>query len=111
MWSGPGVSQEALIVQQASNDMVWNGESTSKQATDYLNYAKQHQTSYTASDATPGAPLLQGDALVAYKNLKREKNCKGMESECESMSEMDVGDVCICVSSDCKTGTNWPQWH
>ena len=60
---------------------------------------------------TTGAPLLQGDALVAYENLKREKNCKGMESECESMSEMDVVDVCICVSSDCEMGTNWPQWH
>ena len=82
-----------------------------KLATDYWNHAKQHQTSYTASDATPGASLLQGDALITYENLKRENNCKGMESEGESMSKMDVGDVCICVSSDCKMGTNWPQWH
>ena len=27
------------------------------------------------------------------------------------MSEIDVGNVCICVSGDCRMGTNWPQWH
>ena len=93
-------------MQKASNDDGMIYGIYRKLATDYWNDAKQHQTSYTASDATPGAPLLQGDALVAYENLKREKNCKGMESECESMSEMDVVDVCICVSSDCEMGTN-----
>jgi hypothetical protein len=44
---------------------------------------KHNQTGYTASEPSestnPGAPLSQGDALVAYENLKREKNSEGNE--------------------------------
>ena len=29
---------------------------------------------------TTGAPLLQGDALVAYENMKRAKNSEGNEN-------------------------------
>ena len=81
-------------MQNASNDMVWNWESTSNRATDYLNYAKQHQTSATASEPSestnPGAPLLQGNALITYENQKQKKKCVGKKNGCEIMCDIKV---------------------
>jgi hypothetical protein len=37
----------------------------------------------TLQAATTGAPLPCGDALVAYENVKHEKNCPGKENGSE----------------------------
>jgi hypothetical protein len=52
-----------------------------------INCAKHNQTGYTASKPSeptnPSAPLPQGDALVAYENVKWEKSCLGKGNESE----------------------------
>jgi len=39
---------------------------------------------------TPSAPLPQGDALVAYPNLRQEKKCAGKKSGYEVMRDINV---------------------
>jgi hypothetical protein len=70
-------------MQEAGNDDVMMCGIYRKLPTGYLNHAKQHQTGYTASvpsEPLPQAPLPQGDALVAYENVKWEKNSEGKEN-------------------------------
>jgi hypothetical protein len=70
------------------------------QATDYSNYTKQHQTSTTASESTnPGAPLPQGDALVAYEKPKQENNCEGKKIGNEMKSDMNLKVGCNVVGN------------
>ena len=45
---------------------------------------------WTLRATTTGAPLPQGDALVTYKNLKREKKCNGRKNGCEMILDMKV---------------------
>jgi len=47
-------------------------------------------TGSTAPDATPSAPLPQGDALVAYESLKREKKCNGRKNGREMILDIKV---------------------
>jgi hypothetical protein len=75
--------QGGSVVREAGNDVVL-GCKTTRNGTTYLwEMTKQQQTGSTASEPSestnPGAPLSQGDALVAYENLKREKNSEGNE--------------------------------
>ena len=64
---------------------------------------------------TTGAPLLQGDALVAYENMKWEKSCLGKGNESEINWEMNELNVwCKGKLRDTwlpEMGTNCPQWH
>jgi hypothetical protein len=81
-WNGPGVSQEALVVWNASNNGWISCGIYRKQAADYLNHTKPHQTTSTASE--PSEPLSQvPPSLVAYENVKWEKNCLGKGNESE----------------------------
>jgi hypothetical protein len=77
--------------------MEWNEDLQETElltSTDYLNYAKQHQISTTASgpskSTNPGAPLPQGNALIAYKNLKHKKKCNGRKNRCEMILDIKV---------------------
>ena len=43
-------------------------------------YSKRNQDPWHPQATTTGAPLLQGDALVAYEIMKRAKNSEGNEN-------------------------------
>jgi hypothetical protein len=83
-----------------------------------MNQAKQHHTwatGSTASDTTTGTPLQQGDALVAYENVRREKNSEGKENGRGIKCDINVrrawcnGILWICRVSE--TRTSCPHWH
>jgi hypothetical protein len=83
-------------VQEAGNDDVMSWESYRKPNRISMNKAKHNQTMATGStapDTTPSAPLPQGDALVAYENLKREKKCNGRKNGRKMILDMKVVSV------------------
>ena len=83
-WNGPGACLEGLRRAEGSQGKAeWianerKPDSLSKEMT------KQQQTTATTSNPSEspntGAPPPHGDALVAYANAKREKNCPGKEN-------------------------------
>jgi LysM repeat protein len=82
-WRGAGCNQTSSVVREASNDDVMKWESYRKPnglSTDYAKHNQTMATGSTASEPTTGTPLQQGDALVAYENVKREKNSEGKEN-------------------------------
>ena len=111
-WSGPGVSQEASVMQNASNNngiecWIYRESScwllkpcqTTPNMPDWLYYLQDHHK----------CPLPQGNTLVTYENSKLEKNCEGIEIGYESMSEINID-----WSGDCKTretGISCSQQH
>jgi hypothetical protein len=70
---------------KASNNVVWNEESTGKPCKLSTNKTKQQQTRPTASDLSestnPSAPLPRSEAFVMIsriKDLKKRECVKGM---------------------------------
>jgi hypothetical protein len=76
---------------------VWDGSITQKRSHEGWNglQTRQNRLSIYGKDqtrpnslgtlwaATTGAPLPRGHALIAYENVKHEKNCPGKENGSE----------------------------
>jgi hypothetical protein len=79
--------QGGSVVRKAGNGVVLDCKMTRNRTSYLWEMTKQQQTGSTASEPSestnPGAPLPQGDALVAYENVKREKSCLGKGNESE----------------------------
>ena len=93
--------------------MEWNANNT-KQAVYLWKGPNKTKQPRTLQAATTGAPLPHGDALVAYENLRWEKNSEGNENG-EKKFDINVcrpwynGMLRVCKASE--TRTSCPHWH
>ena len=76
LWSGS-------VVRKAGNDVDWNAKQHETERSIYGKRPNKDKQGPQPPSPITGAPLPRGDALVAYENVKCEKNCLGKENGSE----------------------------
>jgi len=92
-WSGPGACLEGLRRAEGKpRQPGWIGKQDETEQTVYRKNQTRPNNLYSLralQAPNTGAPLPRGDALVAYENVKCEKNCLGKETGSEKNLEMN----------------------